>query len=250
MTSLLPIAESTTLRHLGPLDGSRLIVVVGRNNQARQSSVIENILYDLHAEGHSVCWFDERPFSVLDLLNKEFTQLMGGRISRLCARLKRYEKILRQLMKFILLTRHPTLWVILWREVNDRRLFLVNSLDRFLCDLKSPQLYLLGHSAGGIVSSLIPNSNKVKKIACFGYPFKHPEHPDEPYRTKHLEEFAKPFLIFQGDNDAYGSAETSRQYKLSSNICVVSVRASHDYEDFSVDEYERCLTQLRAFFTN
>lgn len=250
MTGSLRTAESTALPHLEPLNRSRLIVVVGRSNRANRSSAIENILCDLKAEGYSVCRFDERSFSALASLQKEFVQFMSGQISPLRTRSKQYESISRKVIKLILLAKRPKLWMPLWYEVTDRKLFLVNSLERFLCQLNSPELYILAHSAGGIASSLVRSSDKVKKIVCFGYPFKHPERPEESYRTKHLETYEKPFLILQGVKDSYGSAEFSRRYKLSHKIYVVSVQADHDYDDFSSEEYERCLARLKAFFGN
>lgn len=239
--------DGVTLGCLGPLDAARLIVVVGRSNYKKSSASVERLLADLHLLGYSVCWFETRTIQTCKFLEDRFSMLMNGAVSRCCERLNTPGKFLRRLIKTVMLFGHPARWDFFWRRGENTNHHLAAELSTFLQGLKSPRVFLLAHSAGGIVSSLA-EAAPLEKIACFGYPFKHPEKEEEPIRTAHLAGMAKPFLILQGDQDEYATAVTAKRYSLSPSIRLVSVDSDHNYDELSAVEHQRCLGLLHAFF--
>jgi len=80
----------------------------------------------------------------------------------------------------------------------------------------------------------------------FGYPFKHPDHDEEPSRTLHLSRVSKPFLIVQGEFDSYGSPKRALDYGLSPTTRVLSVESNHDY-NVSAEQLARCRQWLNDF---
>lgn len=106
--------------------------------------------------------------------------------------------------------------------------------------MEASQVSLLSHSAGGILASRLAPEDAVSRLVCIGYPFKNPNGADESFRTAHLSNFAKPFLILQGDRDEYGTAEDARQYGLSSSTTVIPLAADHGYSSLGPNEIQAC----------
>jgi len=108
---------------------------------------------------------------------------------------------------------------------------------------------VFAHSAGGIVACRVEDQPNLRRVVCFGYPFKHPQHGEEPFRTSHLQHMRKPVLMIQGLRDEYGNAQQAqRSYKLSDSICLVDIDADHNCDDLSAGEYQRTLKQVVEFF--
>jgi predicted alpha/beta-hydrolase family hydrolase len=93
-----------------------------------------------------------------------------------------------------------------------------------------PELYLLTHSAGGIAATKIAGEERIERIICFGYPFKHPRRPEESYRTEHLASVTKPVLILQGYCDEYGSDPKALSHYLPPSISLETLDCDHNYE--------------------
>lgn len=116
---------------------------------------------------------------------------------------------------------------------------------RYLGDGKS--IYILAHSAGGLLSSLIEDEKSIRKSVCFGYPFKSPQKGFEPHRTQHLAGLKKPLLIIQGRNDEYGGEEITDLYQFSPQIRLMFIDSDHNYQDIDATERSRIEAQIFAF---
>jgi hypothetical protein len=88
------------------------------------------------------------------------------------------------------------------------------------------------------------NEAAVERLICFGYPFKHPDRPEELRRTAHRVDLHQPCLVFQGDRDGYDSRLDTARYRLSPSIRVASIDASHDYDALSTGDFHRCLSLI------
>lgn len=237
--------SGVTLSYLGSLSASPLIVVIGRSNYKKSSQSLDALVKELHSAGYSVCWFESRHTQTAKMLDEKFELLW---------RFKTFgssmiSSSLRKLVKAAILLLHPKKWDYFFSAFINSNQSLANDLKKLLRNLPATDVYLLSHSAGGIVSSLVESEKSVKRLVCFGYPFKHPERDEEEIRTDHLDKLTKPFLIFQGNQDEYGSALDAKRYKLSSSICVVPIQTDHSYDKLSTAEFHRCLELLLNFYS-
>lgn len=117
-------------------------------------------------------------------------------------------------------------------------------LDGYINELPVKQVHFITHSAGGIAATKISANPKIRSICCFGYPFKHPEHPIESYRIEHLGAVAKPLLVIQGKSDAYGSDPVHIAKMLPQAAQIVSLDCNHDYNPLSDAEFEKAWMAL------
>ena len=232
-----------SLRHL---EESPTVVVVGRRNLKKRSASIEALLDGLHKEGFSVCWYE----------------CMGARYARL--RQRALEEIGDAWLDSFVI-RHPVMGILATKAVRlrlkikypKRRCFLLNKWDtdsfsaknlrRFLGELSAPEVLLMSHSAGGIAASLVASEKSIKKLVCFGYPFKHPEKADEDDRTAHLACVSKPFLIVQGSRDEYGTVQDAQRYALSPHIVLSAIEADHDYDSLDKPVLDQVLQLVLQF---
>jgi uncharacterized protein len=227
------------------------LVVIGRTNYTKSSSSINRLLDALRSDGAQIYWFRSAEELCFQVLHDKFINLGNSKISAFCKERGRFGRALRRLTKLLLLLGMPRFWHSFAKKYfgngssNEHK---AQEVLLFIKSLKKSRVSLLGHSAGGIVASLIASEECVDKIACFGYPFKFPNRDEEPNRTKHLGSVNKPMLIFQGDQDEYGNKDDRRKYGLSSHVEVVSVQATHDYEHLDEDTYQACLGRLSFFF--
>lgn len=232
---------------LGSLDSSDLIVVVGRNNYKKTSASLDALLHDLHSAGYSICWFEPRHRQVARWRDRRFARLLNGRLSAWCKKHPLLGRHLRQLTKTFILLVRPDKWIYFSKYFYHANRLAAGDLHELLVRLPSGRAHLFTHSAGGIVASQIASTPAIASIVCFGYPFKHPDHDEEPIRTMHLPAVSKPFLIFQGDRDEYGTAQDARRYRLSGSTIVESVASGHGYGRLEPAEYHRCLRLLKDF---
>lgn len=241
--------DGVSIAYLGSLQADSLIVAVGRNNYKKSSASLDELLKDLHRQGHSVCWFESRNTQTSKLLDEEFEDLFGYLMGDFCLRSPRLGGSLRKLLKGALLLKRPSRWDFWFKCTKDNNQELAKDLRKFLRILPAKHVVLYAHSAGGIVCSLASSEPSVAKLICFGYPFKHPEKDEEKLRTQHLAALEKPFLIIQGDEDEYGTVDDIKRYRLSSTIKVEPLHSGHDYDDLSVIEYRRCFELLQGFLS-
>jgi len=222
----------------------RWIVVVGRNNFAKSSHALEQMLKDLQSMGFAVHGFESRQTHRAHRVSGWFNGLLGGSVAAYCSQAK-WGVFLRKSLKAGWLLVHPADWDFSRRmgmTPNERAARDLRQLLRhWQSHWPSRRVYLFAHSAGGIVTSLVEAETNVVSLVCFGYPFRHPQLNEEPLRTVHLPSVRKPFLIFQGSLDEYGTAERAREYALSPSTRVVSINADHDYENLSSGLYQGCI---------
>ena len=136
--------------------------------------------------------------------------------------------------------------------MKERRMKVPSQLDFYRRILRSvlsdKAVSILSHSAGGLIASHLCDEPNVQRVICFGYPFKHPDKPDEPARTDNLRQLQKPFLIIQGDHDDYGGTDVVSRYALAPCIEFEFVSSGHNYESLSDIEWSRIVDRLESFF--
>ena len=168
-----------------------------------------------------------------------------GKIQKNHEKLK--EKIIKKIMRLFFLLKNPSRWLYLINHAPQSVLKQSKNLKKFIQKQKHKNIIILAHSAGGIVSSSIYDHPAIKKIICFGYPFKHPDNTEEPYRTSHLQHINKPMLVIQGRDDPYGSEDAPSRYSLSPSVRFKFIEGNHDYDNLTLEDYADVLREVRAF---
>lgn len=123
------------------------------------------------------------------------------------------------------------------RRPPNRAPELLNCFEALLEDISSrfsEPIILMGKSMGGRMATLLadlllePQLSKLVGIVALGYPF-HPQAKPQTLRTAHLEDFALPLLIVQGERDKLGSKDEVAGYHLDSSIeCYWLEDGDHD----------------------
>lgn len=228
------------------------IVVVGRNNFSRSSRSLEQMVRDLQSSGFYVHSFESRQAQRSRRRNDWFECFLGGAVATFCSHHARLGRWLQKFAKLIWVLVHPSDWDFsrltgaTYNECAARNLRQL--LRDWQCRWPTRRVHLFSHSAGGIISSWLEKEPNVVSLVCFGYPFRHPDMQDQPFRTAHLQSMKKPFLIIQGDHDEYGTAEHAKQYMLSDSINVVSIDSGHDYDDLTLGLHQHCLELVGRYF--
>lgn len=187
-----------------PMVNAQWIVVVGRNNLARSSRALAQIVRDLQSLGFAVHGFDPRRAQRSLRLSVWFENLLDGAVAAYCDQ-TRWGVVLEKSIKAAWLVVHP-------QGGRSSRLNAMTHSERATKDLRQllrhwqcrwpeRKVHLFAHSAGGIVASQLEDEPNVVSLMCFGYPFRHPQKEEEPSRTAHLQAMRKPFLILQGNGD-------------------------------------------------
>ena len=133
---------------------------------------------------------------------------------------------------------HARVWQGIETSTNREIDILARELNRHLRTVPEQEVYLMAHSAGGIVATKVWKNPKVKGLICLGYPFKHPERAPESYRTEHLKNIEKALLIIQGTSDPYGSNPKLFSSMLPQYTHVVMVDANHEYEEIRDHDFD------------
>jgi len=234
------------------VDASNWIVVVGRSNFAKASHSMQQMIRDLQSDGFAVHTFETRKVQRSQRISAWLQALWGGVVVRWSARYH-HRRWLQKCFKAAWLLMHPSQW-----DFSRLKGLTANDVAATeLCQLLQswhqqwPQRWInvLAHSAGGIVACRVEDQPNLRRVVCFGYPFKHPQHGEEPFRTSHLQHMSKPVLMIQGLRDEYGNAQQAqRSYKLSDSIRLVDIDADHNCDDLTAGEYQRTLQQVVEFF--
>ena len=234
------------IHHLGALDATTVVVMLGRNNVQRRSSSIDALLCELHKAGLTVCWCERRGHLNARLRATALANIEEAWLGALASRHPVPGRLATTLVRLYLKSRYPKRrYVVLdkWSLRADAQ----DDLRLFLRTLPERQVFIVSHSAGGLVASLAAAEPAIQKMVCFGYPFKHPDKPEEPSRTAHLAGLGKPFLIIQGGRDEYGGAQDVGRYVLSSQIAVAAVDADHDYELLGTPGFDKARQLILDF---
>lgn len=235
------------VQHLGSLDASSILLVVGRDNFRKKSAPIEALVLQLHQLGMPVCWYERKVVQDARLRDEEFAAVCQ---SWLCAFSKQHPTagfVARKIVRLYLKTKYPKRYGYFFKKISLASGSTPADLQRFIRSLGAHHVFILSHSAGGITASLIESEEAVRKLVCIGYPFKHPDKSDEAYRTAHLAHLKKPFLIIQGQHDEYGTAQDAARYRLSPTVQVESIDCGHDYADLSETDFNNTLRRIAHF---
>lgn len=228
-------------------EGVESIVVIGRMNYAKKSKGIQTIIRQLIHEGFSVYEFEESQAKISKWLEEQCIAFKPhSLIGRFLIR-DSHSNWFRRLLKFRFLLRHPDCIEFIARRLNPKR-SQVSELRAFISSLPTDKINLVAHSAGGITAGIVSNDSRIKKIVCFGYPFKHPDRNEGAYRTTPLTNCRKPYLIIQGTYDEYGAPSQLAQYELTDPVKILSVNANHDYDNLTKTDITFLSHQIIDFF--
>lgn len=247
MTVHRRFVNGAEIHYAGSLEGDRLLIVIGRENYKKSSRSIDVLVWRLHSLGLPVIWFNSKEKVTEKFLDARIEQYFyskpWNRLRQNCPG----GGLIRKAMKAAFLLGYPGRWGYFLKssKSNKRQSKRLRHFIRQYCTGKS--VFILSHSAGGIVSSLVEDEASVKKLVCFGYPFKHPEKEDEPIRTRHLTAMQKPFLIIQGRQDEYGGAEVLDRYTVSPSTTISLIDSGHDYDTFDHEVLEEVFVEIKQF---
>ncbi|QDK32085.1 hypothetical protein DM450_04660 [Sphingomonas sp. IC081] len=222
------------------------IVIVGRTNKARESDAIRSMVNCLHSEGYALHWFESNYRTSYDRMTVWIDRRCPAVSTSNRGRFQRLRRAARLALRLALIAgdRHR-----LDHGYAIRHGIIANEareLGLLLDRMARGSIALITHSAGGIAATRIAEHPAIGAIACFGYPFKHPDNPPEAYRTQHLPGVSKPMLLLQGDRDPYGNDPIALKDRLPSHARITMLACDHDCDRLENSEFERALSTLRA----
>ena len=189
---------------------NNILLLVGRDDWQKDEALNLALLNKLRTNNIEVVWEDPAA-EVIHSLRKFESKF--GFISK---NIRKFNLRIVQILYGLL---NPSYLVYLYKRKNNDVLSRCESLANTICTRGiAAQTIILSRSSGGRVSSLIADQLGIKHVVCLGYPFKHPDHGDEPERYAHLAQLKTPMLILQGVDDEYGGLEIEHKYVLSEKI--------------------------------
>lgn len=235
----------------GLLTNQKFILFIGRSNTARNSMPLEKLFDNLKAQNYIFIWLQPKGQVTSLMLDEKSKNILGIVSSLLGQKDSRIFRHLSRLIKKFILLMHPLHWGYFLRHYRalpspslsaniSRYRNLIHSLGG------NKEIVIIAHSAGGRIATSLETENCIKKIICFGYPFKHPQDNEEDQRTAHLEHLTKPCLIIQGKYDEYGGEEVMSRYKLSQNISFQFIDANHEYEDIDLEQWKSATKAIES----
>ncbi|KUR76611.1 alpha/beta family hydrolase [Novosphingobium sp. Fuku2-ISO-50] len=214
------------------------LVFLGRNDRTRKSDLIAGIARRLGDQGCTLHWFRSDRAQASDRIDQSIGKrwpVLGG--SR--ALMPLHRRLLRAAVKTALAVADRNRWAVLKAAIVTEPVMDARELAEFLDDLPSSQVHVVGHSAGAIVGTMVAAHPKVAGVICFGYPFRHPARPPEPYRTRPLARVPRPLLVLQGSGDIYGSDPSSIIRLLPASGKLVMLVCDHDYDRVAPAEFDK-----------
>lgn len=204
----------------GSLAAKRLLVVLSRENFRRDDPLMARLIGYFAGRRQTVLRYESEADATLRWINRPCCDGLPGWG--------------RQASKALLLLLRPGRWRYFSprhrREVSSIA-YRVRSLRALLAWLgPGKEIAVLARSASGQVASLIADQTSIRRLACLGYPFQHPDREPEPARYRHLERLQTPFLIVQGTGDAYGGAGIEDRYRFGSQTRIHWVDTDHDFD--------------------
>ena len=201
------------------------LLLVGRDNWQKDEALNQKLLTRLRKTPIEIYWEDPAGAVIYQLRQLE------QKISVLPAWIKTFNLRIVQLFYALL---HPSYFSYLFRRKKQAIESRCNYLEQRIRELGIADcVTVLSRSSGGRVSSLIADKMALKQIICLGYPFKHPEQPDEPERYLHLSAINTPMLIIQGAQDEYGGLDVPKRYMLSPRVELSFFETDHN---FNIDD--------------
>ena len=108
------------------------------------------------------------------------------------------------------------------RRPPERAPKLIEQYQQLIAGIDQPMV-IGGKSMGGRMASLVAsarlsdNQNKIKGVACLGFPF-HPANKPEQLRSEHFSLIRQAIFIAQGERDKLGSKKEISSYGLPDDI--------------------------------
>lgn len=235
--------------YLGSLESQKALVFIRRNNKQKNSAPLQELLNKLVLDGYLLLWPESRDQSTSLFLNTKSQKILLWLDEFLGQHESLLKKSLRRLAKGLILLRYPSRWDFMLRWQMSHPIADDVRVHRQVIQTiaKDKSVSIFSHSAGGVIASYLVDEPNLQKIICFGYPFKHPDKQEEPYRTRSLHLFSKPFLIIQGRHDEYGGLGVESRYELSPAIRLEFVDANHEYENLSDDDWSKVVRSIELF---
>jgi len=214
--------DKNLVQSMGALDNEYVIVIIGRDNFQRETNCLSLFLSTMRDKGYTLIWYQPTCKNIVKkLLDPSATY-------------SQFPSYIRKPLKLFLLLLNFRYWPLMIQ--GSRILESPTLLDRcatfkkFLQNLgPRKHLVVLSRSIGGVIASRVVDDTPVHQVVCLGYPFKHPQFPEEPHRFEHLEHLKTPFLIIQGKLDEYGGEDVLRTYRLSPTTRVDFMDTDHDF---------------------
>jgi hypothetical protein len=236
------------LSYIGSLDNPHMILFIGRSSAYKYSTPLPNLIKELNVKKYTLVWFESTNFTINSLLNDQFNRSVGKIFRLLPESLTSIETIGRKLFKICSALARPTYWKYLASYLSDQIDYQSKEYEKVIISLgTNKKMYILSHSAGGRVAVDLAKLITIRKLICFGYPFKHPNQPADKRRTNPLMSIEKPFLIIQGNEDEYGGWEVTGQYYLSEKIEFLLVKADHEYDQLENKQWVLVNNRIRNF---
>lgn len=215
----------------------KILIILERDSYEKDAVFLNQLITAIAPSGYTPVWYNPHGVGSSQIVTSNpFVNSLP--------------KWIRFPIKALLLLRHPVrlghyLSRDAWREstIDGRCINLKKFIGTFGPET---EIAIFSRSAGGRIASRIANETPIKKIVCLGYPFKHPDQPDEPDRYQHLETLRKPMLIIQGTRDSYGGTEVTNKYKLSPCIAINFIDADHDFI-LSPNQFTDVATMINHF---
>jgi len=202
------------------------LLLVGRDDWQKDEALNQKLLTRLRKAPIEIYWEDPAGAAIYRL--RQLEQKTSG----LPKGVKTFNLRILQLCYALF---HPSYFSYLFRRKKQAIGSRCNSLELRIRELGIADcVTLLSRSSGGRVSSLIADKMALKQIICLGYPFKHPEQPDEPERYLHLSTINTPMLIIQGAQDEYGGLDVPERYMLSPRVELSFIDTDHN---FNIDDH-------------
>jgi uncharacterized protein len=220
------------------------IVVIGRRNHRKKSHGIEKFILEASQYVNKAIYFssDKEKYAI------EINNAISCNLNKLpkvlsCISHAIFQnttggKLARRISQFLYLACNPKLIIKVVKAFWHKKSHL-EQLEAAIKSLDDDRVIIVAHSAGGILAAQAQHLEKIVACICFGYPFKHPEKDEENYRTEPLQNITKPFLIFQGNEDEYGSALKVSDYATPPSIRCISIDADHDCAIIQEQDYKK-----------
>lgn len=235
---------------LGPLTSNKVVLFIGRSNTQKNSVPLQELLNRLILNDYLLLWPESksRNQSIRNLLIERSKPIVDWLDIFFDPKESFLKRCFRRIVKGSILISRPSKWDYFFKRHNPEITIYESRIRHVIRTYgENKTVIILSHSAGGITASEIANEPNLKKIICFGYPFKHPSCDEEFFRTKNLKDVQKPFLIIQGNKDEYGGLGVQNHYELSPYIKFEFVEATHEYENLSIDDWFKITQRIESF---
>ncbi len=248
--------KEATIHYLGSLSNPKILLILGRENFAKDKQLTESLFKSFASPEHCIIWYEYPKPTTVHFLNTVFdthiaTSSWWKKIESLHLS-KSVILTLRKSIKALLLLAYPNRWKhFLPRCIYDPESirFHTYAFRQFLRSLGSHRsISIIARSAGGRIASTIADEPTIERIVCLGYPFQHPDKSPEPARFTHLATLQKPMLIIQGTHDEYGGSEIIDKYTFSLHISVSFIDTDHDYKVTDA-LWQEIINQIKDFLS-